>query len=157
MVWWCGASALRLRMPDEDTPAHEDLRRDAVYFLRSQLRSRRGFSVLQYAGHLGLTPCVQAMLTHENVFVRKLVPKYKQQERNVSVDIRVNWTRRQFGSERPLPRFGKILRPCPSWALAWCCYPPPTHTQTPSRTMSDVRPGPTFGPAWSFHLTPTPG
>ncbi len=42
-----------------------------MFYLRSEIPNNQGLSVLQYAAKLGLTLCVQMMLTEENVFVRK--------------------------------------------------------------------------------------
>ena len=71
VVWWCGPSFLNIPIPDEDSQIYQDFKRDAVYYLRSIVRDKKGYSVLQYAAYLGLTACVETMLTQEDVFVRK--------------------------------------------------------------------------------------
>ena len=71
VTWWCGPSFLNIPIPDEDSETYLDFRRDAAYYLRSIVRDKKGYSVLQYAAFLGLTACVETMLTQEDVFVRK--------------------------------------------------------------------------------------
>ena len=71
VTWWCGPSFLDIPIPDEDSQIYQDFKRDAAYYLRSIVRNKKGYSVLQYAAYLGLTACVETMLTQEEVFVRK--------------------------------------------------------------------------------------
>ncbi len=69
VVWWCEYN--NLAIPDNDSAVYQDFRRDAMYYLRSEIPNKQGLSVLQYATKWGLTLCVQMMLTEENVFLRK--------------------------------------------------------------------------------------
>ncbi len=79
VTWWCGPSFLAVPIPDEDSAMYQDFRRDALYLLRSMIKDNKKNSVLQYAAYLGLTPCVEVMLTEEHVFVRRIAPGNKDQ------------------------------------------------------------------------------
>ena len=58
---------------DEDSELYDDFRRDAVYYLRSEVPNAQGLTVLQYAARNGMADCVQVMLTEEDVFITQQV------------------------------------------------------------------------------------
>ncbi len=66
-TWWC--TYLNIQPPNPLTEEYVELRRDAMYYLRSCVENKDGLSVLQYAAELGMVDCVNVMLTEEHVFV----------------------------------------------------------------------------------------
>ena len=67
VIWWCGH--WKIPIPDRHSQVYQDLRRDALYYLRSCIENIKGHSVLQYAAELGVKDCSDVMLCEENVFV----------------------------------------------------------------------------------------
>ncbi len=70
VTWWCYHMGIK-GLPKKDSPAYFELRRDALYFLRSCVDNKDGLSVLQYGAELGMVDCVNVMLTEEDVFVTR--------------------------------------------------------------------------------------
>ena len=70
VTWWCSKQKLPIDSKHlaMDPERYRPLQYKAVYYLRSCIKNRNGFSVLQYAADRGLVPCVQAMMTTKDVF-----------------------------------------------------------------------------------------
>ena len=66
VTWWCLKHS-EFKPLKGSTP-YIYLQQKAVYYLRSCVENKNGFSVLQYAADIGLVPCVRAMLVTKGVF-----------------------------------------------------------------------------------------
>ncbi len=72
-------------VPMENTQKYFQVRRNAVFELRSELPNQNGLSVLQYAADLGLEECVLVMLTEKGVFVVNDDPNNDEAEYKIEV------------------------------------------------------------------------
>ncbi len=88
--WWC--HHWNIPLPDRHSQAYCDVRRDALYYLRSCIENVKGLSVVQYAAELGMVDCVDVMLTQEDVFVirsEKSVAEYEIEVTNLCPEYKV--------------------------------------------------------------------
>ena len=73
-VWWCN-DVLRIHIPDQDSKSYQDLCRDALYCIRSEVTNTEGLSVLECAAKLEFPELVHIMLTHRHIFLLHLTPE----------------------------------------------------------------------------------
>ena len=73
-VWWC-TDVLCTRIPDQESESYQDLCRDALYCIRSEVTNNEGLSVLENAAKLEFPELVHIMLTHRHVFLLHLTER----------------------------------------------------------------------------------
>ncbi len=67
--WWCKSGTGPTRPPKISTKLYRQCKRDALYYLRSELRNDQGLSVIQYAVQEGVSDLVREMIWVEDIFV----------------------------------------------------------------------------------------
>ncbi len=67
LYWWCRKHGGH--KPARTSKLYKPYKRDALFYLRSELRNDRGLTVLQYATQEGVTALVREMIWVEDIFV----------------------------------------------------------------------------------------
>ena len=70
VFWWCKLGKVdKQQFPPRSSSDFKRFQEDAVFYLRSDIRNKKGFTVLQYAALKGLSSLVRAMIWVEDIFV----------------------------------------------------------------------------------------